>query len=985
MTATPDSKRRDTRPTKRKRDPAESERQTKARQKRMKNQNNETIGLLSSPKTPRTPKTPRGTEEPVENGATPSQGLVHRPTTASQFLKVEDLLGAGWAVSKPLGGRIEDIDPILSEDERYLILAYTTSIQVYTTADSLLIRRIPIDPPNSDSFAIVAVRLSSQNGSHVWVACSDGRLWLIDWTTGSVLREPVVTKSHTAVDMVLLSLKLGKNNRELPVVSEHTKDGRNTLVVYNYQSTDESKTSNVLAALSHSGQQIHSLVSVNESRAIFAASKSTLIVGVASGKFSSFSDISYTFYNFETNDIITSLDARVSTMPLYQGRRAMAEKAKSTRNPNTPIIDVIVGGARGPIYFYNDLIAKLEALDNEDLGSDALLARKYHWHRRAVHTLKWSRDGNYMISGGSEHTLVIWQMDTGKMNFLPHLAGVVENLVVSETGSSYLVHLDDNSVMVLSTAELEPTVYVSGIQSATRNPRAPKDQWVHRAWTPGDVPSWIPAALHPEIPDRLYLCVGGGNQATLTGETVSAPFLQTVDLESFRSISKQAIARTHPSDANFTSQGEAVTDPRVTHLAFSHDGRWLATIDEWRPFQKDGLILSEDQERTLTRDKREIHLKFWEAGQGSEHADTFGLVSRINSPHVTSSPEEIFGLAADPTSSRFATVGNDGLARIWRPKVRQQDGITVTKDNGDTLHTWSCIQTVPLGNQLAVESVGAAPVEKNQGCIAFSEDGSTLFVAYGSAEDGNVYVIDARSGDVKAVLDGLWHGTLRSLHVLSPYIVILSDTLQVYDVVADDLCYGMPLSVTCTDSGAEGAIHLGVDFKTRHFALTVPVATGTEICVFSPDTPVPVLLKKISGRVVSLVTSLHSSGFIVLDDQAQLRTIAEGSDADALAVAKPLEEMRLDNVEAEPNGDANPLALSEMFGDLSDDEGEDEDNGNRMDLDSDDEAAHPAVVNQPRLAAIFDAAPAFAMPAIEDVFYQVAGLLATKKTEATSA
>jgi len=195
--------------------------------------------------------------------------------------------------------------------------------------------------------------------------------------------------------MVTISLRIAKNQREFLVVSEHTKDGRNTLVAYNYQSTDETKVSNVLVALSHSGKTMHSLKSVNDSRVLLAASDTSLIVGVASGKFTSFSDLSFSFYHFETSDIITALDARVSatTKLPAQGRRAMIEKSKAARNPNTPIVDVIVGGARGPIYYYNDLIAKLEVMDSEESGQDALVARKYHWHRRAVHALKWSRDG----------------------------------------------------------------------------------------------------------------------------------------------------------------------------------------------------------------------------------------------------------------------------------------------------------------------------------------------------------------------------------------------------------------------------------------------------------------------------------------------------------------------------------------------------------------------------------------------------------------
>lgn len=585
-----------------------------------------------------------------------------------------------------------------------------------------------------------------------------------------------------------------------------------------------------------------------------------------------------------------------------------------------------------------------------------------------------------MISGGSEHTLANWQMDTSKMTFLPHLPGVVTNIVVSDSGASYVVHLDDNSVMVLSTAEMTPTAYVSGIQSATRNPQLLKDQWVERVWKPSEAPSSVPAALRPDAPGKLYLCVGNGDQATTSSGTPSAPFLQSVDLESFRSISKQAIARTHPSDAIITSQGQPITDPLVSHLAFSHDGQWLATVDEWTPEKDESLGLGEDQESVLTRERREIHLKFWEVGADETDTDIFSLVSRINSPHVTNTPEAVFGLASDPTSARFATIGNDGVVRIWRPQVRKQDGVPVTADNGKVLQSWSCAQMVALSDQLSVESINGPKGAKNQGRIAFSEDGSTLFVAFGAADDGRVYVIDARSGDVTNVLDGLWTGTLRGLQVLSPYLIILSDTLKVHDVVTDELSYGMVLNLPGKRTAVD-SVHFAVDQVTRHFAVAMPLASGTEVAVFSPESATPVLLKRVPVRVLSLVSSTSSSGFLILDDEAQLRTVAEGTDTEAVALAQPLEDMRLEGVEV---GKAEVPAILELD-DVSDEEGEegaDADDGDAMDVDEDDEAAHPAVVNQPRLAAIFDAAPAFAMPAIEDVFYKVAGLLATKKVPA---
>lgn len=591
-----------------------------------------------------------------------------------------------------------------------------------------------------------------------------------------------------------------------------------------------------------------------------------------------------------------------------------------------------------------------------------------------------------MISGGSEHTLAIWQVDTSKMSFLPHLPGVVANIAVSDSGSSYVVHLDDNSVMVLSTAEMEPTAYVSGIQSATRNSQLLKDQLVERVWKSNNTLNAVPAALRPDAPGKLYLCVGSGDQATTSSGTPSAPFLQTVDLDSFRSIAKQAIARTHPSDAILTSQGLPITDPLVSLLAFSHDGLWLATVDEWAPGKDDVLGLGADQEGVLTRERREIHLKFWEVGVDENDADEFSLVSRVNAPHVTNIPETVFGLASDPTEARFATIGNDGVVRVWRPTVRHQDGVPATDDNGKVLHTWTCSQMIALSDELSIESAGNLKGTRNQGRIAFSEDGSTLLVAFGSTDEGRVYLIDARSGEVRNVLDGLWTGTLRALHVLSSYVVILSDMLKVHDVVTDELCYGMALIPPSKQPAVPAdAVHFAVDHVTGHFAIAIPVPMGTEIGIFSPETPAPVLLRRIPGRVLGLVTSPSTSGFLLLDDEAQLRTIAEGTDTGAVTLAQPLEDMRLGGVEVD--GQQDGMALIEMDEASDDEEAEEaEEAGDEdvMDVDLDEEAVHPAVVNQQRLAAIFDAAPAFAMPAIEDMFYKVAGLLATKRVPASA-
>lgn len=119
MTATPDSKRRD-RPNKRKRDLAEVERQAKHGLKRVKKQTEGASGLLSSPGK----VIPDGTAEDVTSEASALQPVAKSQEPAAKSAvkakaKQDDTQATGWTVSRPLGGRISDIDPIMTPDERY--------------------------------------------------------------------------------------------------------------------------------------------------------------------------------------------------------------------------------------------------------------------------------------------------------------------------------------------------------------------------------------------------------------------------------------------------------------------------------------------------------------------------------------------------------------------------------------------------------------------------------------------------------------------------------------------------------------------------------------------------------------------------------------------------------------------------------------------------------------------------------------------------
>ncbi|QYS97154.1 hypothetical protein H0G86_004387 [Trichoderma simmonsii] len=918
-------------------------------------------------------------ESPADGDSESEDNLQNGALLGSKSNGDERLIGrsfdgeTGWRISKPMGGRMLDIDPILTQDDQYLILTYNTSIQVYTASDSLLLRRIPIGAADASSSKgtspanIVATKLSIQNPEYLWVACSDGHIYYVKWTETAETHQSFQTVTGTAHAITVTSTEVSGSKADVVVVAESAKSNRMELTAYGGDILS-SPLSKVILSTKKSGNGLHLIESSQDGLVLVGALNDSLFLGVASHNQSTgFAQLQYDFFSFDVPDIITTLDFRVYP--------ASALNKSKGRRDSESVVDVIVGGARGAIYLYHDALSRSQSLGKSNSSKEGIQAQKFHWHRKAVHAVKWSRDGNYMISGGSENVLVLWQMDTAKKDFLPHLSGSVENIVVSTSGSSYVVHLDDNSTMVLSTAELKPTTYISGIQSAAAEASTPKDLLVQRVWSVADtVRRPIPAAINATEPSKLHVCVGNGRQATMTGE-FSAPLLQSFDLETFTSISKQALARTQPTDVNLTNKGYAIEEPVVTHIAFSADGKWLASVDDWTPTNRDVATVSGEVGDQFLKERHESYLKFW---QVNGEDTSIALVSRINAPHTTSHPEMVLDLASNNASSCFATIAGDGIVRLWRPKARQQEGSRNTDANVE--FTWVCSRIIPIGDGLGVvadipgDASGSAQAQAR---LAFSEDGSTLFAAFGALDTGAVYVINAASGEVVKILEGLWKGQLHSLRVLSQYLIVLSEELHVYDVVSDDLRYGIVVPKT----GADELLQLAVDSVTGHFAVTLPLGNTSSIGVFHPSEPEPLIVCNTPHRIVSLVSVPGTSGFVALDDVAQIWTITEGSNASTILAAQPLQDLRLDNASQE--ADNNKLAIL-LGGDAeSDDEMEEAQNADE-DVEMDDDDVQTNIIPQQYLADIFDAAPAFAGASIEDMFYKVTGLLATKPLSATS-
>ncbi|KAI0976671.1 WD40-repeat-containing domain protein [Xylaria arbuscula] len=907
----------------------------------------------------------------------------HRPRAQKQVATEANT--CKWRISKPIGGRMLNIDPILTEDEKHLVLAYNTSLQVYSASESLLLRKIQLNFSriNGRRDHIAAVCPSATSPDLLWVASYGGSIWLINWSTGDGSEVHLNLDCDRLHDMFVDSVQVGKDLRDILYVSI-AKDEAWHIITYDIRDFELAGSKTIFSYTS----AIENLRVAHLGSTFAAYADRTIIVGFRQHEaLSTLEDLVYEAITFDAADEITCLDIQV-TSRVHLNRRSQRE------TNDMPVVDLAIGCTRGEVFAYNDLLPKFRLLDDVKKRHHALQSRKYHWHRKAVHAVKWSRDGNYILSGGSESTLVLWQLDTLKKDFLPHLSATVENIVVSKRGSAYVLHLDDNSAMILSTAEMKPITYISGIQAMLTPQPISKDSKVKRVgqYTPDRLTS-IPAAMSPSNPSQMLLCVGNGQQISYSGSGPSMPLIQSLDLTTMQSMSRQAITRTNPTDVNITSSGYPITEPRVTRMRYSHDGRWLVTTDEWQPPSRDVNSLD-----GFSSDRREAYLKFWsvsaenetgENGEKSEKGENLELMTRIDAPHHSNQVESVFDLAADPKSDRFATVGGDGIARLWQPTIRQRDGLVIKGKKGRQLYSWNCSQAVPLyGNETTGELDIPNEYFQSSGAVAFSEDGSVLVCAVVHEHGSIVQIIDTESGRIRNSLNGLIKGNVQGISILSTNLVVLSDALMVYDLVLDELRYGVQLRKAkgseIDDAHGPGASimnHLATDLQTGRFAVAVSKGkkgsykVRSELAIFSPDGCEPELVQSFQNPITSLISPPGSSGFLVLDSAAQLWSIAESMDTKSLPVAHSLVDLQLDQ-EPIANGEASnmPGLILEQ-----DDEQASEDD---MDVDmadaSDGDTMYPAVVSAQRLTDLFDTAPSFAMPPIEDMFYQVTKLFSAK-------
>ncbi|CAO1615644.1 unnamed protein product [Parajaminaea phylloscopi] len=272
-----------------------------------------------------------------------------------------------------------------------------------------------------------------------------------------------------------------------------------------------------------------------------------------------------------------------------------------------------------------------------------------HWHAHAVASLAYTPNGAYLVSGGEEAVLVLWQLSTGQREYVPRLGAPIASISIADgldgREQEFALGLADGSVTFVGAVNLKPT------RTFVRTKVDPSRQLLGFARL-ATLPS--PLAIEPVT-----------GQAVLPSSHPSS--LQFVDLEADRIAYELEVA---PSNRVSRPDETPLEPTRVERVAFSSrptaagsgPAEWMATVDS----RSGGGTLSSD-----------LALKFWR-WSGAE--SRYVLNTRIDKPHeggaaISSMGFSPLGPSSNSSELLFATASRaDRKVKIWRIASHQARG-----------------------------------------------------------------------------------------------------------------------------------------------------------------------------------------------------------------------------------------------------------------------------------------------------------------------
>jgi NET1-associated nuclear protein 1 (U3 small nucleolar RNA-associated protein 17) len=188
--------------------------------------------------------------------------------------------------------------------------------------------------------------------------------------------------------MTVASMESAGRRRDVVFTTEAKKDG-GWRITANELAPPKGPIQTVARTIYTSNTRVQFLKTGKEGAVLVASSgKKVLIGSLRSTDYGTIDKIRYEFRVFESPDDISSLDLRITD-------RSKSTVSGEKGSKRYPVVDVAVGDVKGSIFVHNDIVLNIFRPQQSSAGESGihLIPRKLHWHRQAVHTVKWSLDG----------------------------------------------------------------------------------------------------------------------------------------------------------------------------------------------------------------------------------------------------------------------------------------------------------------------------------------------------------------------------------------------------------------------------------------------------------------------------------------------------------------------------------------------------------------------------------------------------------------
>jgi NET1-associated nuclear protein 1 (U3 small nucleolar RNA-associated protein 17) len=236
----------------------------------------------------------------------------------------------------------------------------------------------------SDSAHVTGLRLSPSVPEHIYVLTSSGHLIQWDWESDNNIATLFNFQGVTTFEV--LTVHLQEKERTAVFSLRKTKNGRRTISVSLLGASSHDQENEVI--LFKSTKAINRFRVVRQGQCLVASSSQDLIVGIPKDKGSKSLATEYTWREVSLPFQITSLDVRETPVS-----DSIADRIASSAIHTS--VDIALGESNGSILVYRDIINALHRNDHVTPGEEKGLPlfEQLHWHREAVRSICWSRDG----------------------------------------------------------------------------------------------------------------------------------------------------------------------------------------------------------------------------------------------------------------------------------------------------------------------------------------------------------------------------------------------------------------------------------------------------------------------------------------------------------------------------------------------------------------------------------------------------------------